>query len=64
MSFLTMSDINFNKKRVMIREDLNVPIKNSEITSDVRIQAAIPTIKKALDANAAVIILSHLGWKL
>lgn len=49
-------------KRVLIREDLNVPLKNGEITSDIRIRAAIPTIQQALKAGASqVIVASHLG---
>lgn len=61
MTFLTMSELDLNNKRVIIREDLNVPIENSIITSDARIQAALPTIEQALAKNAAVILLSHLG---
>lgn len=56
-----MSDLKLKDKRVLIREDLNVPIKNGEITSDIRIRAALPTIKEALKAGAKVIIASHLG---
>ncbi len=56
-----MSDLKLKGKRVLIREDLNVPIKNGEITSDIRIRAAIPTIKAALKSGAQVIIASHLG---
>ena len=58
---LTIDDIDLNNKRVLIREDLNVPIKDGKITSLERIQRALPTIKKALSANARVILLSHLG---
>jgi phosphoglycerate kinase len=61
MAYLKMADVDLNGKKVMIREDLNVPLKDGEITSDMRIQAAIPTIKQALTQNAAVIIVSHLG---
>lgn len=61
MPILTMSDLKLKDKRVLIREDLNVPLKNGEITSDVRIRAAIPTIKLALKAGAKVMIMSHLG---
>lgn len=56
-----MQDIDLTGKRVMIREDLNVPIAAGKVTSDARIQAALPTIRQALDAGAAVILLSHLG---
>ena len=56
-----MSDVDLKNKRVLIREDLNVPIKEGFITSAQRLEAAIPTLKQALDQNAAVIVLSHLG---
>jgi len=61
MTYLKMTDVDLSGKKVMIREDLNVPLKDGEITSDMRIQAAIPTIKQALVQNAAVVIVSHLG---
>lgn len=61
MTMIRMSEVDVQNRRVMIREDLNVPLKNGEITNDTRIQAAVPTIKAALAAGAAVIILSHLG---
>src|SRR5579883_520539 len=61
MSILKMSDLNLKGKRVLIREDLNVPIKNGEVTSDIRIRAALPTIKDAMKAGAQVILMSHLG---
>lgn len=62
MPILKMSDLKLKGKRVLIREDLNVPIKNGQITSDIRIRSALPTIKEALKAGAAqVIIMSHLG---
>jgi phosphoglycerate kinase len=56
-----MSALNLANKRVMIREDLNVPMQDGEITSDERIRRALPTIQAALSQNAAVIVLSHLG---
>lgn len=56
-----ISDIDLKNKRVLIREDFNVPMQQGNITSDARIKAAIPTIKYALQAGAAVILLSHLG---
>ncbi len=56
-----MSDLDLNGKCVLIREDLNVPIKDGIITSDQRLQAALPTLKAALKAGAGVIVLSHLG---
>lgn len=61
MALLQMSDIKLKGKRVLIREDLNVPLKNGEIVSDLRIRAALPTIKQALKAGAKVMIMSHLG---
>lgn len=61
INIIKMSDLKLKNKRVLIREDLNVPIKNGEITSDIRIRAVIPTIKAALKAGAQVMILSHLG---
>lgn len=56
-----MSEINLTGKRVLIREDLNVPVQNGKITSDARIRAALPTIQEALKKNAAVMVCSHLG---
>ena len=61
MPMIKMSDLKLKNKRVLIREDLNVPIKNGKVTSDLRIRAAIPTIKLALKAGAKVMIMSHLG---
>lgn len=61
MSVINMADVELNGKRVLIREDLNVPVANGEVTSDARIRAALPTIKAALDAGAAVMLMSHLG---
>jgi len=61
MKLLKMSDVTLEGKRVLIREDLNVPIKDGIITSDQRLQAALPTLNAALQAGAAVIVLSHLG---
>lgn len=56
-----MSDFDLKGKYVLIREDFNVPMKNGEITSDLRILAAIPTIKQALKAGGKVMLMSHLG---
>lgn len=56
-----MSDFDLKGKRILIREDFNVPLKNGEITSDLRIRAAIPTIKQALKAGGKVMLMSHLG---
>ena len=61
MSVLRMSDLDLAGKRVLIREDLNVPFKDGKITSDVRIQAALPTIKLALEKGAKVMVMSHRG---
>ncbi|OGV51069.1 MAG: phosphoglycerate kinase [Legionellales bacterium RIFCSPHIGHO2_12_FULL_42_9] len=61
MSLIKMNELNLTGKRVLIREDLNVPIKDGLITSDQRLEAALPTLKMALEAGAAVIVLSHLG---
>lgn len=56
-----MQDLQLQGKRVLIREDLNVPIKNGAVTSDARIRAALPTIKSAIEAGAQVLLMSHLG---
>jgi phosphoglycerate kinase len=56
-----MTDADLSNKRVLIREDLNVPVAAGQITSDARIRAALPTIRYALDQHANVFILSHLG---
>jgi len=56
-----MADLELAGKRVLIREDLNVPVAAGAVTSDARIQAALPTVRAALDANAAVMLMSHLG---
>lgn len=61
MSVLKMADLDLNGKRVLIREDLNVPIKEGKITSDARILASLPTIQLALAKGASVMVCSHLG---
>jgi len=61
MTVKLMTDQQLSGKRVLIREDLNVPIKDGRVTSDARIRAALPTIKLALEAGASVILMSHLG---
>jgi phosphoglycerate kinase len=61
MSVVRMTDIDLSGKRVLIREDLNVPVADGEVTSDARIRAALPTIQAALEAGAAVMVMSHLG---
>jgi len=61
MSILKMTDLDLAGKRVLIRQDLNVPIKDGKVTSDKRIRASLPTIEKAMKAGAKVMIMSHLG---
>ncbi|TMO42358.1 phosphoglycerate kinase [Pseudoalteromonas sp. S4389] len=61
MSVIKMADLDLNGKRVLIREDLNVPVKEGKVTSDARIRAALPTIKLALEKGAKVMVMSHLG---
>ena len=61
MSVLKMADLDLNGKTVLIREDLNVPVNNGEVTSAVRIEASLPTIKLALEKGAKVLVMSHLG---
>lgn len=61
MKALTMNDVDMKGKRVVMRVDVNVPIHDGVITSDKRIRAVLPTIRKALDAGAGVILLAHLG---
>jgi phosphoglycerate kinase len=61
MTIKKMTDLNLAGKRVLIREDLNVPVKDGKITSDARIRASLPTIKAAIDAGAKVMLMSHLG---
>ncbi len=56
-----MSDIELSGKRVLIRQDLNVPVDKGKVTSDARIRASLPTVQAALDAGAAVMLMSHLG---
>ena len=58
---LKMSALDLRGKRVLIREDFNVPLKNGKITDDTRLRAALPTLRLALDAGAAVLVMSHLG---
>ena len=61
MKVRRMADTDLRNKRVLIREDLNVPVHEGSVTSDARIRAALPTIRYALDQHAKVFILSHLG---
>ena len=59
--FIRMQDLDLAGQRLLIREDLNVPVEDGRVTSDARIRAALPTIRMALDAGAAVMLMSHLG---
>ncbi len=61
MPMKKMADLDLQGKRVLIRQDLNVPVKDGKVTSDIRIRAGLTTIRMALDAGAAVILMSHLG---
>ena len=61
MSIVRMTDLDLSGKRVLIRQDLNVPVADGRVTSDQRITASIPTIKAALEKGAAVMVTSHLG---
>lgn len=61
MKLLRMMDTDLRNKRVLIREDLNVPVQDGAVTSDARIRAALATIRYALDQHAKVFIVSHLG---
>ncbi len=61
MPMKRMADVDLQGKRVLIRQDLNVPIKDGQVTSDIRIRAGLTTIRMALDAGAAVMLMSHLG---
>ncbi|WP_144820310.1 phosphoglycerate kinase [Marinobacter piscensis] len=61
MAIKRMTDLSLAGKRVLIREDLNVPVKNGEVSSDARIRASLPTIEAARDAGGKVMLMSHLG---
>ncbi|QTF92097.1 phosphoglycerate kinase [Halomonas sp. BM-2019] len=61
MNVRKMTNLDLNGQRVLIREDLNVPVKNGQVTSDARLRAALPTIQAARDAGAKVMLMSHLG---
>ncbi|MBH1628274.1 phosphoglycerate kinase [Stenotrophomonas maltophilia] len=61
MSIVRMTDLDLSGKRVLIRQDLNVPIENGRITSEQRITASLPTLTRALEQGAAVMVTSHLG---
>ena len=57
----TVRDVELKGKRVVMRVDFNVPVKEGKIKDDTRIQAALPTIKYVLDKGASLVLLSHLG---
>ena len=57
MSYLRVENLDLARKRVMIRQDLNVPVSDGRVTSDARIRASVPTIELALEKGAAVILL-------
>ena len=61
MAVIKMTDLDLAGKRVLIREDLNVPLKNGKVTNDARIRASLPTIEHAMKAGAKVMLMSHLG---
>ena len=61
MAILKMADLDLKGKRVLIRADLNVPLKDGKVASDKRIMATLPTIKLALEKGAKVMVISHLG---
>ena len=61
MGIKTLSDLTLQNKRVLLRCDLNVPIKDGVITDDGRIVASLGTIRKLLDANCSIIVVAHLG---
>lgn len=61
MAVIKMTDLDLAGKRVLIREDLNVPLKNGKVTNDARIRASLPTIEHAMKAGAKVLLMSHLG---
>jgi phosphoglycerate kinase len=61
MSFKRMTDLDLTGQRVLIREDLNVPVKDGKVTSDTRIRASLPTLRRCLEAGAKVMVMSHLG---
>ncbi|EXJ15430.1 phosphoglycerate kinase [Imhoffiella purpurea] len=61
MSFIKLADLDLAGKRVLIRSDLNVPVKNGKVTSDARITASMPTFEHCLKAGAKVMVMSHLG---
>lgn len=61
MSFIKLTDIDLSGKRVLIRADLNVPVKDGKVTSDARITASMPTVEHCMKAGASVMVMSHRG---
>ncbi|HFC53473.1 MAG TPA: phosphoglycerate kinase [Gammaproteobacteria bacterium] len=61
MSVIKMTDLDLGGKRVLIRQDLNVPVKDGRVADDTRIRASLPTIRRCIDAGARVMLMSHLG---
>lgn len=61
MPVIHLTDLDLKQQRVLIRQDLNVPVENGVVTSDARIRASLPTLRLALDAGARVMVMSHLG---
>ena len=61
MSFIKLTDLDLAGKRVLIRADLNVPVKDGKVTSDARITASMPTIERCMKAGASVMVMSHRG---
>ena len=61
MSVIKMTDLDLAGKRVLIRQDLNVPVKDGKVTSAKRIEASMPTIEHCIKAGAKVMLMSHLG---
>lgn len=61
MSVIKMTDLDLAGKRVLIREDMNVPLKEGKVSNDARIRASLPTIEHAMNAGARVMLVSHLG---
>ena len=58
---LKLEELDISGRKILIREDLNVPIRDGRITSEARLEAALPTLRLALDAGASVLVASHLG---
>ena len=61
MKFLTLKDMDLEKKRVLVRVDFNVPLKNGEVTDDIKLKATVPTLNYLLEKNCKIILMSHLG---